>query len=54
MFVNRISTTPPATSAPDRLPFAVNGDVVSEPMGGVLIRDGRCARCGRHVMASDT
>jgi len=42
------------TTSADRLPFAVNGDVVSEPMGGVLIRDGRCTRCGRPVMTSDS
>jgi hypothetical protein len=31
----------------------VNGDVTSEPMGGVLVREGRCTTCGRHVMTSD-
>ena len=41
------------TTSADRLPFAVNGDVASEPMGGVLVRDGRCTTCGRHVMTSD-
>jgi len=41
------------TTSANRLPFAVNGDVISEPMGGLLVHEGRCTTCGRHVMTSD-
>jgi hypothetical protein len=41
------------TTSANRLPFAVYGDVVSEPIG-VLVRSGLCTKCGRKVITSKT
>jgi len=37
------------TSAPDRLPFAIESDVDVEGIG-VVVRSGVCTRCGQRLM----
>jgi hypothetical protein len=37
------------TTAPDRLPFAIEGDLDVEGIG-VVVRSGVCTRCGQRLM----
>jgi hypothetical protein len=37
------------TTAPDQLPFAIEGDVDVEGIG-VVVRSGVCTRCGQRLM----
>jgi len=40
------------TTPPDRLPFAIKGDVDVEGIG-VVVRSGVCTRCGQRLMPAE-